>query len=373
MIWPFLMVYAKERLEMPLAVVTLLMTINAVTGLISSLLAGPLIDRLGRKWMMAASLAANGLAYLLLSQANSLPAFAVLMGLSGAVNPLYRVGSDAMLADLLPGDKRLEGYSLLRTGNNVGVALGPAIGGLIASTSYTLAFYLAALGMCTYSLLLVFLARETLPQRVANIPKDDERWGGYPQIFRDRPFVAFFLAFVLTQICAATMWMLLSVYTKENYQVSERWFGFIPTTNALMVVFFQVAITRWTKRYPPLWMVSLGTAFYAFGVGSVALGRGFWGFWVCIVIFTIGELILSPTATTYVANLAPAEMRGRYMGLFGLTWNVAAGIGPVLGGVLNDNLGPAFIWYGAFVIGLFSLVRLLSLAGAKSRVKAECA
>jgi MFS family permease len=365
MIWPFLMIYAKQRLDLPLTVVTSLMTLNAAAGLAASFLAGPLVDRFGRKWMMVISLLANGLAYVFLGQASTL----LLMGLSGAVNPLFRVGSDAMLADLMPEKLRIDGYSLLRTGNNVGVALGPVIGGMIAATSYTLAFYLAALGMCSYSLLLAFFAHETLPKRTELPRQSKPALGGYGRIFRDRPFMSFFSVFVLTQMCSAILWILLSVYAKENYQVPERLYGFLPMTNALMVVFLQVAVTQWTKRYPPLWMVCLGTGLYAIGVGSVALGRGFGGFWISMVILTVGELILSPTATTYVANLAPADMRGRYMGLYGLTWNVAAGIGPVMGGFLNDSFGPVFIWYGAFIIGLISTLRLLGLAIANGRVK----
>lgn len=369
MIWPFLMIYARQRLDSPLTVLTGLMTLSSVSGLLSSFVAGSVVDRFGRKWMMVFSLLVNGLSYVLLSQANTLPIFALAMALSGAVNPLFRVGSDAMLADLIPERLRLDGYSLVRTGHNIGIALGPMLGGLIASASYTLAFYLAAIGMCTYSLLLALFTRETLPQDTDAQKKSMGPLGGYGRVLRDAPFMAFFAAFVLTQMCASILWILLSVYAKENYGLSERLYGFLPTTNALMVVFFQVAITQWTKRHPLLWMVCLGTGFYALGVGSVALGRGFWGFWLSMVILTIGELILSPTATTYAANLAPKDMRGRYMGLYGLSWNFASGIGPLLGGFLNDSLGPVFIWYGAFAVGVIATLSFFGLAIGKNQVK----
>ena len=362
MIWPFLMIYAKQRLDEPLTVVTGLMTLSSASGLVSSFLAGPVVDRFGRKWMMVFSLLVNGLSYILLSQANTLPVFALAMILSGAVNPLYRVGSDAMLADLIPEHLRIDGYSLVRTGHNIGIALGPMLGGVIASASYTLTFYLAAAGMSIYSLLLALFTRETLPQGQQNHSKTIDPLGGYGRVLRDRPFVTFFASFVLTQMCSSILWVLLSVYAKENYGVSERLYGFLPTTNALMVVFLQVAITQWSKRYSLLAMVCLGTGFYAIGVGSVALGRGFWGFWLSMVVLTIGELILSPTATTYAANLAPKDMRGRYMGLYGLSWNVASGIGPLLGGFLSDNIGPVFIWYGAFGIGVVATLSFLALA-----------
>jgi MFS family permease len=364
MIWPFLMIYVSERLSLPLTLVASLMTLNAGMGLLSSIFAGPIIDRAGRKWVMAISLCVSGLVYFGLSRADSLPAFAVLMATSGAFNPLYRVGADAMMADMIPTERRADAYSLLRTGNNLGVALGPVFGGLIATISYATAFYFAAGGLLLYCLLVTFLAVETLPAR----PRDEapgvvvkERFGGYGRVLGDRQFISFIGTYTLIQTCAAMIWVLLAVYAKENYAVSEGIYGFIPMTNALMVVFFQYSVTQVTKRRQPLAVLAAGALLYSIALGSVALGRGFWGFWLSMVILTVGELIQSPTATTLAANLAPAEMRGRYMSLYGLTWGVATGVGPVLGGLLNDHLGPAAIWYGGAAVGFTGVLLFLGL------------
>ncbi len=360
MIWPFLMIYVTERLSLPLSIVASLTTLNAAMGLVAAFIAGPITDRLGRKWVMVVSLAGNAAGYFFLSKASSLPAFAILMGLQGAFNPLYRVGADAMMADLIPPERRIDAYSLLRLSNNLGVSIGPAIGGFIASISYGVAFAIASVGMLTYSLLLTLFARETLPHSATS--QRPERFGGYGRILRDRPFTAFVATFSLTSVVAGMMWVLLSVYTKVNYGLSERQYGLIPTTNALMVVLFQITVTRLTKRHPPLRTLALGTLFYALGVGGVAFARGFWGFWICMVVMTIGELIVTPTATSLAANLAPVEMRGRYMSIYGLTWGIGAGIGPLVGGLLNDALGPLWIWYGAGLIGSVATLAFLLLA-----------
>lgn len=362
MIWPFLMIYATERLQQPLSVVTVLMTINAVAGLVFSFIAGPVTDRFGRKWVMVISLMVNGLAYLLMIRAETLPAFAILMAVSGAFNPLYRVGADAMMADLVPAEKRIDAYSLMRTSNNLGIALGPVIGGLIISISYSIAFFCAAFGLITYGLLVAFFARETLVKAASTVRGQHARFGGYAQILKDRPFIGFTLVFTLTQMCAALIWVLLSVYAKQNYQVPESQYGFIANTNALMVVFFQIPVTQVTKRFPPLLVLAGGSLLYAAGVGSVALGHSFWGFWVSMVILTVGELMLSPTATTFVANLAPPDMRGRYMSIYGMTWGVAMAIAPLMGGYLNDNYGPLYIWLGGFTVGVASVIGFLYLA-----------
>lgn len=360
MIWPFLMIYVSETLAVSLAVVTSLMTINSVTNLLFSFIAGPVIDRLGRKWVMVISLIGNGGCYILLSFADSLPEFIILMALRGAFMPLYQVGSDAMMADMLPPIKRSDGYSVLRMSNNLGIAMGPAIGGFITASSYSLAFFIAATGLIFYGLLLAFKAKETLPSD-AQPQQLKERFGGYGQIFKDKTFINFNLTFTLTTITASMIWVLLAVYAKQNYGVPENMYGFIPATNAIMVVTLQLFVTKQTKRRQPIRMIAIGAFFYGMAAMIIGFGNGFWWFWVAMVVMTLGELIMVPTATTFSANLAPADKRGRYMSIHGLTWGVASGIGPLTGGILSDTISPHAPWFAAGAAGFISIFFYLLL------------
>ncbi len=160
---------------------------------------------------------------------------------------------------------------------------------------------------------------------------------------------------------ASLIMMLLAVYAKENFGVPESQYGFIMATNAVMVVLFQFAVTRRSQRYAVWRTLTLGAAFYAAGAGSVALFHSFWGFWASMVVLTVGELLLAPTGSTVAANLAPADMRGRYMGLYGLTWGASFGIAPVIGGYLNDHVAPAAIWVFGLAIGLAAATGFLLL------------
>lgn len=71
-----------------------------------------------------------------------------------------------------------------------------------------------------------------------------------------------------------------------------------------------------------------------------------------MVIVTIGELMVAPTGLALTARLAPADMRARYMGVYSITYTLAAGIAPVVGGQLNDRIGPDAIWYGGLLLGV---------------------
>jgi MFS family permease len=369
MIWPFLTIYASDKLDLPLSKVATLISINAGTGLVSSLVAGTLADRIGRKVVMNFSLTLNGIAYFLLMYANTYAQFAGLMVLVGLSNPLYQVGADAMLADMIPPEKRTDAYSINRIANNAAFALGPAIGGFLAVRSYDLAFYCAGLGFLAYSVLLFFLAKETLvvtPQPASQRYGVQEILGSYSPVVRDKSFMAFMLSLSIGLIAPTLLWVLMAIYSKTNYGIPENLYGWIPTTNALMCVFIQYPVTSITRRYNPLPVITIGMLIYALGTGSVALMQGFWGFWLSMVILTLGELTLVPTTSKYVADLAPADLRGRYMSVQWLGWGLARTFAPIIGGYLNDNISPQAIWVGGLLFGLTSTLGLFLLSRASS-------
>jgi MFS family permease len=379
LVWPFLLIFASSRLGLPLAAVGSLITIQAAAGMLSSFVAGTLADRLGRKVVMVVSLGANGLVYVGLLGAHGYAEFAILMAALGTMNPLYQVGADAMLADLIPAEQRTQAYAVNRMASNAGFALGPAAGGFLAATSYSLAFIGATTGFLAYAALLAVLARETLPSRRAGtglggVPAAGSLLGtarGYRVVARDRGFLLFTGLLSLGLIAPSTVWILLAVYTKTNFGLPEYLYGWIPTVNAVMCVVVQYPVTIITRRFSPLPVIAAGMLVYALGAGSVALMSSFAGFVTSMVILTFGELIVVPVASKYVADLAPADLRGRYMSVYWLGWAAARATAPLVGGSLNDRIAPIAIWYGALVIGLASVAGLTWLATRSGRAMSD--
>jgi MFS family permease len=368
MVWPFLVVYIGRELTLPLTLVTSLITINSLAALISSFFAGSITDKIGRKWSMVISLLGNGVALVAMIPATTYLQFAILMFIRGGIRPLYRVGSDAMIADLVPSEQRSDAYALTRLSKNVGVAMGPALGGVLVTSSYGITFSLAAGTAVFFSILIALFAIETLPDAAkAAQEKIIDNLKAYLEIFKDKIFSSFILGFTLRQISGSILWVLLGAYVKDNYGIPESLYGLIPTTNALMVVFLQLFVTRRTSGANPLAVMSLGTFLYGIGVGSIALGSGFWGFWVSMIIVTIGELMVIPTASTYTANKAPDNMRGRYMSLLALTWGAGSMVGPLLGGFLNDTIAPRATWYGGGLAGILGSAIFLILVSRTTK------
>ena len=253
-----------------------------------------------------------------------------------------------MIADMVEPEKRVDAYALMRMIANLGVSIGPAVGGFIATGSYALAFYLAAGAHVIFSLLIILFVAETMPE-------EEEGEAGsrsYLPVLRDRPFMTFMTTLVVAAMPAPIMFVLLPVYIKEQFGIPESGFGIMMSTNAFMVVTLQYLTTRFSRRFRPPPVLAVGAIFYALGAGSVGWGRAFPAFMISMAVLTVGEMLIFPTATALTANLAPPDMRARYMGVYNLTWAVGIGIAPVIGGLLNDQIAPVAMWYGALTLGL---------------------
>jgi len=351
LVWPFLTIYLRQRLDIPLTTIGVLFAVNAGVGLFSQALWGPVVDKYGRKLPMVVGLLNEIVVMMGFALLGSLEAYAVLIAMSGLIEPASRIGSDAMIADLIEEDKRASAYALMRMVSNAGVAIGPAVGGFLAATSYLLTFSTAAVAASVVLLLTIFLVRETKPE----LPETEEvhrPGGGYGHIFRDFYFLAFCGASTLLWMAYEPFMQILPVYMKEGFGIAESGFGLIMTVNALMVVFFQFTVTRVTEKYRDVYVMAAGAFWTGLGALAAALSHDFWMFLLAMIIMTIGELIWAPTSIAFVAKVAPVDMRGRYMGVYGVFIGLSWGIMPIASGYLYDNVAPVSVWHLAAALAL---------------------
>lgn len=346
MVFPFLTLYLSQRLNLSLTIVGAVLSLWSASALVGQIAGGSLADRFGRKPLMAISLGLNAIGILAFGLADSLAVAAIIVVFNGTTGALFQPARDAMIADLVASEKRASAYALLRVVHNVGVAIGPALGGFLAARSYLIVFGANALGTFLFFLLTLALISETKPI-VASAAKTAAPAGSFRVVLRDVRFLAFCFGVMFVIISASQMFTTLPVYMKKQFNLGESYYGWVMTTNATMVVLLQYAITRAGSRLARLPFSAIGAVFYGLGTASVALGNAFPHFVLAMVIATIGEMIVVPTATAATADLAPADMRGRYMGMLGLTWALGYGIGPIFGGIVTDQIAPRALWIPA--------------------------
>jgi MFS family permease len=264
-----------------------------------------------------------------------------------------------MIADLLPEDKRSEGFGILRVVANLAWIIGPTIGGVVAAKSFFSLFVIDSVLSCVVAALFYRFIPETKPAAPAE-KSHESVWqtvAGYRHVLRDLAFMAFLVASMLMLIVYQQMYNTLPVYLRDVHGYTPSAYGFFLTTSAITVVLFQFWVTRRIKNRPPFLMMALGTLFYAIGFGMLGFISAYALFLLVSVIITIGEMIQMPVSQALAANFAPVEMRGRYMAVFGLSWALPSMIGPGAGGYILDNFNPNLLWYGG---GLLCIVSALS-------------
>jgi len=364
LVFPFLTLYLRQNMRVSMTTIGLLFTLTSPINLSSQVIGGSLADRLGRKIMMAISLFASGLIILGFGLVDSLTSLIFLLVLDGIFHPLFSPASNAMVADIIEPGKRSQAYGLLRVVMNLGAAIGPSVGGFVATRSYFVLFLCGALANLLYFLIVVAFIRETKPQSSTTLGKTTEQAReGWNVVLRDISFLVFCSITMLTCIVYSQMNTTLPVYLKENSGIGEAQYGQLMTLNAIMVVFLQFPITKITDRYGrmQMHMMALGAFLYALGFGVIGFIDTLSLFALSVVIWTLGEMVIAPVSTVLVADMAPETTRGRYMGVYGLTWGIGYGLGPTFGGAVMDNLDGRYIWYASLILGSMAAAAFLLL------------
>lgn len=360
MVWPYLNIYLKDRLELPLLMTTSLISVRAVTEIISSFVSGSIADRFGRRRMMLVSLAAGAIYYFLLLMSWKIQHFILLMAFWGFFDIFYPVGSNAMITDLVEKENQISAFSFMRIVTNSGFAIGPIVGGIFASRSYDSIFYVAAAGFIISLLLLSFAIRESLPP-AGEIEGAAASATRFIDVFRDYSFIFIIGMSIFIFMGTSAVFNLLSLYANQNYGIGENHIGIIYTVNAIMCVSLQLPMIHFVRRHNSLTILIFGTFFYCIGIFMFGLMPTVLWFCISMAVMTTGELLVTPTLLSVTAAKAPPDARGRYMGIYTLAHPVGYAVGPVLSGFLYDNIAPQAIWWGGSLCCLVAAIGYLIL------------
>ncbi|MDX1435770.1 MAG: MFS transporter [Anaerolineales bacterium] len=364
LIFPFLSLYITQRFDVGLTEVGIIFGIFAIASVFGSLGGGALSDRFGRKPMLIFGLVASGLSSLIMGFLDNLTLFYLLAGLVGLLSNVGGPARQAMVADLLPEEKQAEGFGLMRVVLNISAAIGPALGGLLASQSFLALFILDAISSLITAVVVYVALPETRPETV--VDADDaglnaESSIGYSKVMRDYAFMAFVFFSILIVSIYIQMNSTLPVYLRDFHDVSAQGYGILLSINALMVVFLQFWITRRISPYSAFRMVALGAALYGVGFFMFGVVSSYFAFILAIVVLTFGEMISAPTSQALAARFSPEDMRGRYMAVFGLGWSLPTAFVPLLAGIIMDNYNPNLVWYLCGMLGVVSVAGMLLL------------
>lgn len=308
---------------------------------------GWLADRIGRRETIVISMFGSAASMLALSQAHSLVALSVLSAVTGVFAELYRPASGALLADLVPPERRVAAFGVWRLAINAGFAAGTAAAGFLAERSFTILF----VGDAVTSVLFGIVAFAGLPRTRAEGRTYEP--GSIRVIAGDRRFALFLLVTLLGAFVYFQMEAGVPLWIRHN-GLSYGVVGLLLALNGLVCLVLELPVISITQRLKPRPVIAVGTAVTAVGFFLTQFAHTPWPLAATVVVWTVGEIIAAPVSSAYVADVAPAGMRGRYTGTHGMMFSIAFVLAPALGGWIYSQ--------GAGV--LFTLCGILGVAGA---------
>ena len=364
----FLAIYASEQLNFGVTFATACIGVLGLGSMAGSIIGGYLSDKLGRRGVMLFALLGGAAMLLLLGTITNRWLFMGSVGLFALVADLYRPAATAMIADLVPIERRPHAFALMYISINLGFAIAPPIGGLLAAYSFEWLFWFDAITMLVYGLIVVIAIKETRPvekqAEQANSFRSTTRWMTATRTMAgDFPFMLFCLSTLLIALVFVQGMSTLPIYIRQigytNFQ-----FGMLMSVNGILIFVLQLPLTHWLSRFNAMSIIVIGGVLISLGFGLTAFGNGMLFVGSCIVVWTLGEILQAPFKQSIVTSMAPDELRGSYMGLFSMCYAAAITIGAPVGGEVLHRLGPRTLWTGTFVVAMIAVVLYLLIHSA---------
>ncbi len=359
--YPFMGIWAITHLHAPQSHLAFTYLIGAVLAGVIGYAAGHWSDRVGRRPMILAGWGFQALVPLLLiGVGQHVSAGLALLALLPVFGSLGGAADQAMVADLVAPERQEVAYASVRVASNLGVTIGPPLGGLLLIGGNWNHLWLGTLAL---SLVGFTIALRYIPRGGAYAPEGPPQRGSFGVIVRDSPFLLFMVASVFATMTYIATETLLPISVTTTHHLAPAAWGALMILNPLAVTIFQLRLTRWTSSIPA--SVKLGTAMPLMGVPFLLLNVDGSApvIAIVIVLFVVGEMLWVPTSQAVVAALAPSDIRGAYMGAFGGTWSVGWALTPFLGLQVRNAYGDATMWMCVAAVGV--LAGILGLVAAR--------
>lgn len=357
MVLPFLILYLTQVLKFSAARAGFVLTLYGAGALVTAPLAGWLSDRYGTMLIMKVSLLLSGLIVLVFPLAQSYLAVSVAVFVLAIVTEMFRPASLAVVSHLVDPSQRKTAFAVSRLAINLGMSIGPAIGGLLAAVSFYALFFIdAGTSLLAGVVLLLSGLRILVPPHESNQSAE-----GMKGALRDRQLMYFLAAVVPIAFVFFQHLSTMPLFFVQDLRLSEAVYGLMFTINTLLIVALEVPLNLATSHWSHRKTLVTGTILCSIGYGAFAFSTGLWSVIGAVILWTFGEMILFPGMSAYVAHIAPPRSQGAYMGLFTMAFALAFAIAPWTGTKMFEELGGRTFWITIFVIGAVSAAMMAGI------------
>lgn len=357
---PFLALYLTGSRAYSVAETGVVLSLLGLGSALSQPVGGVLADRIGRRRTMVLGLLSSAVTLLVLGAADSLVSIAVAAMAYGLCLDLFRPAVQAAVADLVPDADRARAFALQFWAINLGFSIATPLGGFLASRGYWLLFVLDALASAGFAVLVLRGVPETRPVAPAGGA------GRLREVLSDR----LMLGLVASVIASAVVYLqafstLPLVFARDDLGPGS--YGAALALNGVLIVLLQPLLLGLLGRRSRAPLLLTAMLLQGAGFGLTAFADDLRGHLLAITVWTLGEILQAGQLGALVASIAPPHLRGRYMGVFGLSFGTAAFLGPLVGTQVLERLGENSLWSGAFGLCLAAGVGLVRVSQAADR------
>ncbi len=352
MVIPFLALHFTRNLGFSASQAGAALAVYGIVSLLTSPFAGRLADRVGSQRILRISLLLGGLGFWALPLLRTLPQVMVGMVVLSGVSEAMRPATLALVSDLAPPELRRQAFALNRLAINLGMSVGPALGGVLAAHSFQTLFWVDGATSVAAALVLVLF-----PLRVHSV---EAHAGAAPSLgaIGDRRLRYVILSLLPVLLVFFQHEGAMPVWMVDRLGIPTARYGLLFTLNTLLIVFLEVRLNSVTAHWTPARALSVGAALCTVGFGALAFLTSYAGIVATVVVWTFGEMILFPSMAAYVSELAPPARRGEYMGFYSMTFGIGFTLGPWAGlNVLGASDGRV-LWLGCLGVGALSTLLL---------------
>ena len=361
MVLPFLTLYFTTRLGFSALEAGRTLSLYGLGSIGGAMLGGWLSDRVPSLWVQRASLLATGAGFLVLSQLRGRLAISAAVFLLSLVTDCFRPALMTSVTRSCPPAALPRSLSLVRLANNLGFAVGPAVGGFLAARHYGLLFVCDAL-TCWAAAAVLFALRFDVRNTPAAPSPSGSRAGRSPWL--DGPFLAFLALTTLLGMVFFQIFATMPLYLKAAYRMTERGIGTLLSLNGLAIALFEMVIVRALERRDRLRVAALGAVLVCAGFGLLPLGST-WPFAaLTFLVWTVGEMVAMPMINTAAAQRAPESRSGAYLGAYTVAFSAGWVAAPSAGMAVYSGFGGTALWLAAGAMAVPLGLGYLALAPA---------
>ncbi len=318
-----------------------------------SLAAAPAAAWLCERWdacrVLQGSLLGAGGLMLLFPQLEGVPAWAVGCFLLGLISELGRPAGYTALGRMAPPDRLRQSYTLNRLAVNLGMAVGPALGGLIAQRSYLGLFWVDGISS--------LLAGLTLMGLNSGLPSKETG----PSTRLGPLFYRYLLGHFLGMLVFCQIFVALPLYLVKGLGLPESSTGWLFSLNTLLILLIEAWITHLTRNWVLTYAIATGYLLQGLGLGAMGLGPEYALAVAGVVFFTLGEMLQCAANSTYLNLLAGGRLLGRANAWFVGCGSLAFILTPPLVGWVLEHRGAPALWAGIACLGVVSALWVLTL------------